>query len=301
MGGFELLLFTTDAAIVREAGAAGVAGFVVDWERRGKQDRQAGFDTQIGADDAEGLRRVRAHTRSRVLCRINGVHAGTGDEVEEALAAGADELLVPMVRRPEQVEAVLARVAGRAGVGILIETQGALACLDALARLPLARHLGFAGLTLPEGGRPVPCRLLLAEMARLGADFTMLRRSFLRDTRGLPLATHVPRILAALEEAYARWGTSGIFLSRFLPGLRAAVPPFAGVAGLPVARVLVPAAIASAIWYAFLAFAGYKVAENWDAAKALVADTNRALGAAALVLAAIGAAWLWRRSRRRTG
>jgi len=239
MGGFELLLFTTDAAIVREAGAAGVAGFVVDWERRGKQDRQAGFDTQIGADDAEGLRRVRAHTRSRVLCRINGVHAGTGDEVEEALAAGADELLVPMVRRPEQVEAVLARVAGRAGVGILVETRGALACLDALARLPLARlyvglndlaiergtenlfeavidgsvervreafpgPFGFAGLTLPEAGRPVPCRLLIAEMARIGADFTMLRRSFLRDTRGLPLARHVPRILAALEEAGRR-------------------------------------------------------------------------------------------------
>jgi len=239
MGGFELLLFTTDPAIVREAAAAGVAGFVVDWERRGKEGRQAGFDTQIGADDADDLRRVRAHTRARVLCRINGVHEGTGDEVETALAAGADELLVPMVRRPGQVEQVLARVAGRAGVGILVETVDALACVGALARLPLSRvyvglndlaiergsenlfeavidgsvervreafpgPFGFAGLTLPERGRPVPCRLLIAEMARLGAGFTMLRRSFLRDTRGLPLASHVPRILAALEEAGRR-------------------------------------------------------------------------------------------------
>jgi citrate lyase beta subunit len=239
MGGFELLLFTTDAVLVQEATAAGVAGFVVDWERRGKEDRQAGFDTQIGADDEADLRRVRAATRARVLCRINGVHDGTADEVEAALAAGADELLVPMVRRPEQVEAVLARVAGRAGVGILVETVDALACRHALARLPLARiyvglndlaierstanlfeavidgsvervreafpgPFGFAGLTLPEAGRPVPCRLLIAEMARLGAAFTMLRRSFLRDTRGLPLATHVPRILAALEEAGRR-------------------------------------------------------------------------------------------------
>jgi len=108
-----------------------------------------------------------------------------------------------------------------------------------------------------------------------------------------------PEVLAALEEAYARWGTAGIFLSRFLPGLRAAVPPFAGIAGLPVARTLVPAAIASAIWYAFLAFAGYQVAENWEAVKALVADTNRVLGITALVLAAIAFVWLWRRSRRR--
>jgi membrane protein DedA with SNARE-associated domain len=110
-----------------------------------------------------------------------------------------------------------------------------------------------------------------------------------------------PEVLAALEEAYSRWGTAGIFLSRFLPGLRAAVPPFAGVAGLSPARALVPAAVASAIWYAFLAFAGYELAQNWEAVKGLMADTNRALGAAALVLAAIGAAWLWRRSRRRTG
>ena len=47
-----------------------------------------------------------------------------------------------------------------------------------------------------------------------------------------------PEVLAALEEAYARWGTAGIFLSRFLPGLRAAVPPFAGVAGLSAVRAL---------------------------------------------------------------
>jgi hypothetical protein len=239
MGGFELLLFTTDAAIVREAAAVGIAGFVVDWERRGKEGRQAGFDTQIGADDEADLRRVRAHTRARVLCRINGVHEGTADEVEAALAAGADELLVPMVRRPEEVESVLARAAGRAGVGILVETIDALLCVSDLARLPLSRiyvglndlaiergtsnlfeavadgsvervreafpgPFGFAGLTLPEGGRPVPCRLLIGEMARLRADFTMLRRSFLRDTRGLPLATHVPRILAALEDAGRR-------------------------------------------------------------------------------------------------
>ena len=110
-----------------------------------------------------------------------------------------------------------------------------------------------------------------------------------------------PEVLAALEEAYARWGVAGIFLSRFLPGLRAAVTPFAGVAGLSPARALVPAAVASAIWYAFLAFAGYQLAGSWDAVKALVADTNRVLGIATLVLAGAAAAWLWRRSRRRLG
>ena len=76
------------------------------------------------------------------------------------------------------------------------------------------------------------------------------------------------------------------------------MPPFAGVAGLSPARALVPAAVASAIWYAFLGFAGYALARNWEAVKALVADTNRALGIVALVVAVAVVVWLWRRSRR---
>jgi membrane protein DedA with SNARE-associated domain len=107
--------------------------------------------------------------------------------------------------------------------------------------------------------------------------------------------------MASLEEAYGRWGTAGIFISRFFPGVRAAVTPFAGVAGLGPARALLPAALASAIWYALLAFIGYGVAENWDAVKALVADTNRVLAVGALVLTAGAALWLWRHSRRRRG
>lgn len=108
-----------------------------------------------------------------------------------------------------------------------------------------------------------------------------------------------PEVLLALEEAYARWGTAAIFASRFLPGVRAAVTPFAGVVGIRPLRVLVPAALASAIWYAFLAFAGYALAQNWAAVKALVNDTNRVLGFATLALGLAAAAWLWRRSRRR--
>jgi membrane protein DedA with SNARE-associated domain len=107
-----------------------------------------------------------------------------------------------------------------------------------------------------------------------------------------------PEMLAALEEAYARWGSAGIFASRFLPGLRAAVPPFAGVAGLSAARAMLPAALASAIWYGFLATAGYQLAANWEAVKALVADANRALAVLALVVATLAFVWLRRRSRR---
>jgi len=146
---------------------------------------------------------------------------------------------------------------------------------------------------------PLAALCWLANMASAAATYGLGRshgRGFFREGWGRKILP--PRTLEALEEAYGRWGMTGIFVSRFLPGLRAAVPPFAGIAGLKAARALVPAAIASAIWYAFLAFAGYELAENWDAVKALVAGTNRALGIAAVLLAVVGFVWLRRRSRR---
>jgi membrane protein DedA with SNARE-associated domain len=147
----------------------------------------------------------------------------------------------------------------------------------------------------------VPLALLcwLANTASAAGMYVFARRhgrGFFREGWGRKLMP--PRVLAALEEAYARWGTAGIFASRFLPGVRAAVTPFAGIAGLSAARALVPAALASLIWYTLLAFVGYQVAENWEAVKTLVADTNRVLGVAAALVAAAAAFWLWRRSRR---
>jgi membrane protein DedA with SNARE-associated domain len=195
--------------------------------------------------------------------------------------------------------------------------------LDALASLPLVpTYLVLMALSALENVfPPVPADtavalgaflarrgeisvvplILLCWLANLGsacATYLVGRRhgrAFFRDGWGRKVLP--PEGLAALEDAYARWGTAAIFASRFLPGLRAAVPPFAGVAGFPPLRALVPAALASLIWYAFLAAAGYQLAANWEGVKALVASTNRALGIVALVVTVAVAAWLWRRSK----
>lgn len=119
--------------------------------------------------------------------------------------------------------------------------------------------------------------------------------SFFRDGWGKRLLP--PSAMAAVEEAYRRHGVLGIFLTRFLPGVRAAVLPFAGVAGMPMARALVPAAAASAIWYAFLVSAGSLLGRNWEAVKALVGDVNQALGLVAALVTLGAVIWLWRRSK----
>ena len=120
--------------------------------------------------------------------------------------------------------------------------------------------------------------------------------SFFREGWGrkvMPL-----EVLNALQHAYDRWGVLGIFVSRFLPGVRAGVTPFAGVVGLSPARALVPAAIASGIWYVFLVLAGSTLADNWEAVKQLVADANRVLAFVALAFAGLLAFWIWRRTRK---
>lgn len=237
--GFSLLLFSTGTSFVRQAVAAGVDGIIVDWESRGKEERQRHADTEINRDTPEDLRRVRGCTGAPVICRINGCGPTTEAEIEQAIDGGADEILLPMVRTVEEVEGVIRRVHGRCAVGILIETVEATARAEELSRLPLSRvyvglndlaierkspnifsavadgtverlrtffrvPFGFGGLTLPDRGHPVPCRLLIGEMARLDCRFSFLRRSFRRDVEGRELAIEIPRIREALETARRR-------------------------------------------------------------------------------------------------
>lgn len=239
---FALFLFSTDPSLIREAILAGIEGVVVDWERVGKKQRQASADTQIGTDTLDDLIRVRQCTRARVLCRINACGATTPDEVEQAIAAGADEILLPMVRGLTEVEVVLRHIDARCGLGILVETREAVREAEALARLPLSRvyvglndlaiergsscifdavgdgiverlrqvfpmPFGFGGLTLPDRGDPIPSRLLIGEMARLRCDFSFLRRSFHRDMRGKVVDQEIPRLLESLRRASLRPAT----------------------------------------------------------------------------------------------
>lgn len=106
-----------------------------------------------------------------------------------------------------------------------------------------------------------------------------------------------PEAIAAIQTAYERHGVLGIFLSRFLPGVRAAVTPFAGVVGMSPLRALLPAASASAIWYAVLIGFGSFLGVNWETARAMLEDANRVLAAISVVVVAAIVVWLRRRRR----
>lgn len=102
-----------------------------------------------------------------------------------------------------------------------------------------------------------------------------------------------PGQLARVRRFYRRRGTSAIFLARFLPGLRAVVPAFAGVARLSFASVVLPVTVASAIWYGGLVWLGAMAGENLETITAWFATANRLLLVIATGIAVvILVAWL---------
>ncbi len=122
-------------------------------------------------------------------------------------------------------------------------------------------------------------------------------RAFFRGRIGRRLLH--PRSMRRLERVYQRHGTWGIVLSRFVPGLRAVVPPFAGIAGLGAGSTLVPLILASGLWYGTLTFLAVTLIGELDEIARFVRGLNIAGVVAAGVLAALVLAIVWRRRRRR--
>lgn len=185
---------------------------------------------------------------------------------------------------------------------------GVIAALAALENVfpPVPADTAVAlGAVLSVGGRisvlgifAVTWVANVASAALVYVGARTVGRAFFRGPFGRRLVRH--DALGRLERLYDRHGTWAIFVSRFIPGVRAVVPAFGGVANLDAVRALIPLAAASAIWYGLLTVAAATLIRNVDAVAALVGSFNRA--AVALVgvgAAAAGIAWWWRRRRRR--
>jgi membrane protein DedA with SNARE-associated domain len=91
-----------------------------------------------------------------------------------------------------------------------------------------------------------------------------------------------------LESIYAHYGLAALFVSRFLPGLRAVVPPMAGALRVPWIRTAAIIAIASAIWYGIIGWIAFKVGADWEHVRATLDSVGRGV----LIVAALAAGLL---------
>lgn len=226
--------------MARAAVAAGITGFVIDWEDRQSSVDRSASDDGARPDTAEDVGRIAAVPGARVICRLNAVGERTAREIDLAIESGASDLVVPMIDTPHQVEQVTDLVRDRAGLGIMIETAGACDRAREIARVPVdfvyvglldlaigrregnvfrsladgtasrlrecfeGTRFGIGGVTVIDGGAPVPCPVLMGELARLRTDFVFARRSFKRDIRGRDMAVEHQRIQATWRALLSR-------------------------------------------------------------------------------------------------
>jgi membrane protein DedA with SNARE-associated domain len=105
---------------------------------------------------------------------------------------------------------------------------------------------------------------------------------------------------ARLRALYARYGMFALVLSRFIPGVRAVVPPCAGALRVPAAVAIGAMAVASAIWYGMISYVAFTAGSDWDGMLDLLKRSGRVSALAALTLASLGAvAWIVARRRSR--
>lgn len=213
----EFIYITNDPDRARLVEGAGVDKVMVDLEINGKEGRQGHLNTVISHHRLGDISRVRsALNRAALVVRINPIFDGSQAEVEECVARGADWLMLPMFRRPEEVACFVDMVGARARTCLLLETGAALARLPSILEVPgidqvhiglndlhislgldfmfeilsegLAEYaarlirdsgipFGIGGIARLGSGR-LPAELVLAEQLRLGSSQTILSRDF---------------------------------------------------------------------------------------------------------------------------
>lgn len=100
------------------------------------------------------------------------------------------------------------------------------------------------------------------------------------------------------RELHRKYGAASLFLSRFIPGVRALVPPFAGALRLPAMSSLVSIAVASGIWYGLVSYLAFRAgAADWNALTGRISSVGRWIAVGAGVVLAVGALAWWVRQR----
>jgi len=101
--------------------------------------------------------------------------------------------------------------------------------------------------------------------------------------------------LARGENLFSRYGALTVFLARFVAGMRIVTGPLAGVLRMSWRKFLLFNFLGALLWVSVISSAGYFFGRHWGR---LQRDVKR-FDLLVVVLLALVAAFLWRRSRRR--
>ena len=219
----KLMYITNKPEIALIAEQNGVDRIFVDMEYIGKAERQGDLDTVKNHHKIEDIAVLRSVlTQSELLVRVNPIHeacseyTSSEEEIEAAIAAGADIIMLPFFKTVSEVDRFLSIVNGRVKTMLLLETPEAVEVLDEILDRPgidevhigindlsigykksfmfelltdgtverLCRKMqqrkvfyGFGGIASLGRGR-VPAELIIKEHYWLGSRMAILSRSF---------------------------------------------------------------------------------------------------------------------------
>ena len=171
----NLLWISNSEKDIRIALDAGIDWIFLDIETQGKASRQpvGSFISDHSMDDVERLRDV--FPGAKFLLRINPLNQTTENEVNRAVSAGIDAIMLPFFKTKREVDEVAALVNGRCKFWLLVETLEAcdMVTQDELAGVTIDRiHVGLNDLRLQLG-----CRFMFAPLldARVSQVIEYLR------------------------------------------------------------------------------------------------------------------------------
>ena len=169
--------------------------------------------------------------------------------------------------------------------------------------LPADTIVAFGAFLAARGEASLPGAFLATWLGNVGGAFAMYAVG--RRIGAERLAQRFPALGASagatsrVTELYARYGVPALFLTRFLPAVRALVPPVAGMLRVPFATAAIAMALASAVWYGTIAALAYSVGERWDDLASRMASVGRTSGIVAVAIVALVAVVVLVRRRRR--
>jgi membrane protein DedA with SNARE-associated domain len=147
-----------------------------------------------------------------------------------------------------------------------------MAIESACIPLPSELIMPFAGWTLVrDRGHGQEWLLFAALLGAIGNVLGSLIAYYVGALGGRPLVNKYgkyilisQRDLDLADRWFTRWGNAAVFASRLLPVVRTFISLPAGVSRMPIGRFIAYSFVGAFIWSLGLAWAGYKLGENWD-------------------------------------
>ena len=148
----NLFYITNRPAVALLAERYGVNRIWIDLETLGKEERQPGntVKSHHSVSDIELIKPLLSH--SQMLVRVNPWNENSVDEINAVIDAGADIIMLPYWKTPEEVQSFLSAVNGRAKTTLLLETKEAVENVDDVLELEFDEiHIGLNDLHLSYG------------------------------------------------------------------------------------------------------------------------------------------------------